>query len=82
MTEQHEAWPDSRFDMDIGKLDEMIDYLECYIMYPERNPINKKDIQKMCRRIRNMVDHIERETKTAGYAYFTDPAPEEYHAVY
>lgn len=82
MTEHHEAWPESRFDRDIAKLDEMVDYLECYLMYPENNPINKKDIQKMCRRIRNMADRIERETKTAGYAYFTDPAPEGYHTVY
>lgn len=70
------------FWYDIGKLDEMIDYLECYVMYPEWNPVSKKDIVKMCRRIRNMADRIERETKTAGYTYFTDPAPEGYHAVY
>ena len=81
MTKQ-EAYDGSMFWYDIGKLDEMIDYLECYVMYPERNPVSKKDIVKMCRRIRNMADRIERETKTAGYAYFTDPAPEGYHAVY
>ena len=82
MSEPHEAWPDSRFDRDIGKLDEMVDYLECILMYPENNPIKKKDIVKMCHRIRNMADHIEKETKTAGYAYFEEKAPEGYRALY
>ena len=77
---KHAARDGSRFDWDIGKLDEMIDYLECYLMYPENNPINKKDIVRMCRRIRNMADHIEKETKTAGYDYFEEPAPEGYNA--
>lgn len=82
MTEQHEAWPDSRFDRDIGKLDEMVDYLECILMYPEKNPINKKDIMKMCRRISNLADHIKMKTAERGYAYFEEKAPEGYRAMY
>lgn len=82
MTEQHEAWPESRFDRDIAKLDEMIDYLECYLMYPERNPINKKDIITMCRRIRNKSDQIAMRVKEKGYAYFEEKVPEGYGALY
>ncbi len=82
MTERHEAWPESRFGKDIEKLDEMIDYLECYVMYPENNPINKKDIDKMCRRIRNMSEHMMMKVKEKGYSYFEDKAPEGYRAMY
>ena len=82
MTEHHEAWPESRFDRDIAKLDEMVDYLECYLMYPENNPINKKDIQKMCRRICNLADHIKMKTAEKGYDYFEEKVPEGYGALY
>lgn len=67
---RHEASSFSQFDKDVGKLDEMVDYLECILMYPENNPINKKDIVSMCHRIRNMADRIALETKKSGYEYF------------
>lgn len=78
---KHAARDGSRFDWDIGKLDEMIDYLECYLMYPENNPINKKDIDKMCRRIRNMSEHMMMKVREKGYSYFEDLAPEGYNAI-
>lgn len=74
---KHEAYDGSGFAQDLNKLEDMLDYLECYIMYPEDNPVNKKDIDKMCRRIRNMSERMMMEVKEKGYSYFEDPTPEE-----
>ena len=79
---KHEAFDGSRFAHDLSKIEDMLDYLECYLMYPESNPINKKDIQKMCRRICNLADHIKMKTMEAGYAYFEEKVPEGYNALY
>lgn len=78
----HHAYENSRFGRDIDKLEDMLDYLECYLMYPNENPINKKDIQKMCRRICNLADHIKMKTIEKGYSYFEDFVPEGYGALY
>lgn len=81
MTE-HEAYEGSCFAYDLNKLEDVLDYLECYVMYPENNPINKKDIDKMCRRIRNMSEHMMMKVKEKGYSYFEEKAPEGYRAMY
>ena len=79
---KHEAFDGSCFAQDLNKIEDMLDYLECYLMYPENNPVNKKDIQKMCRRICNLADHIKMKTMEAGYAYFEEKVPEGYGALY
>lgn len=74
----HSAYDGSRFGMDINRLEDLLDDLECYLMFPEQNPINKKDIGRICRLIENMAVNIKERTRQAGYAYFEDPAPEGY----
>lgn len=73
----HKVSQFSQFDRDMDKLSEMVDYLECLQMYPENNPINKKDIFRMCHRIRNMADRIALMTLKAGYVYFEEVVDNE-----
>ena len=66
--------PVSEFSNDLNRIWELLDNVECYAMYPEYNPIKKKDVILILRRVRNQADDMIRKTQQAGYDYFTEPS--------
>lgn len=72
MTE-YRVSPVSEFSDDLNRIEDLLDGLECYAMFPEHNPINKKDVILSLRRIRNRADEMIRRTRLSGYRYFTEP---------
>ena len=71
MTE-YRVSPVSEFSDDLNRIEDLLDDLECYAMFPEHNPINKKDVILSLRRIRNQADEMIRRTRLSGYKYFTE----------
>ena len=70
MTE-YRVSPVSEFSRDLNKMEDLLDYIECYAMYPQFNPVKKKDVILFLRRIRNQADDMIRKTQQSGYDYFT-----------
>lgn len=69
----HHVLPTSGFSHDLTELEDMVDYLDCIVMYPEHNPVSKKDVVTMIRRIRAKAYLIEIMTKVSGWEYFEEP---------
>ena len=72
MTE-YRVSPVSEFSKDLNRIEDLLDYIECYAMYPQFNPVKKKDVILFLRRIRNQADDMIRKTQQSGYDYFTEP---------
>lgn len=66
--------PVSEFSNDLNKMEGLLDYIECYAMYPQYNPVKKKDVILFLRRIRDQADDMIRKTQRTGYDYFTEPS--------
>ncbi len=73
MTE-YRVSPVSEFSKDLNRIEDLLDDLECYAMFPECNPVSKKDMILSLRRIRNQADEMIRKTQQTGYDYFTEPS--------
>ncbi len=73
MTE-YRVSPVSEFSKDLNRIEDLLDDLECYDMFPQYNPVKKKDVILSLRLIRNMADEMIRKTQQNGYDYFTEPA--------
>ena len=73
MTE-YRVSPVSEFSKDLNKIEDLLDYIECYDMFPQYNPVKKKDVILFLRRIRNQADEMIRKTQQSGYDYFTEPS--------
>ena len=65
--------PVSEFSKDLNRIEDLLDNLECYDMYPQWNPVKKKDVILSLRLIRNQADEMIRKTQQTGYNYFTEP---------
>lgn len=72
MTE-YRVSPVSEFSKDLNRIEDLLDDLECYDMYPQWNPVKKKDVILSLRLIRNQADEMIRKTQQTGYDYFTEP---------
>ena len=72
MTE-YRVSPVSEFSKDLNRIEDLLDDLECYDMYPQWNPVKKKDVILSLRLIRNLADDMIRKTQQTGYDYFTEP---------
>lgn len=70
MTE-YKVSPVSEFSKDLNRIEDLLDDLECYAMYPQWNPVKKKDAILSLRLIRNQADDMIRKTQQSGYDYFT-----------
>lgn len=70
------AAENSQFDKDLDSVMSMIDYLQCYVMYPENNPLVKKDILKVVKSIQGRLSRIERYVMFRGWDYFTQEVTE------
>lgn len=66
--------PVSEFSNDLNKMEDLLDYIECYAMFPQYNPVKKKDVILFLRRIRDLTDDMIRKTQRTGYDYFTEPS--------
>ena len=73
MTE-YRVSPVSEFSKDLNRIEDLLDDLECYDMFPQWNPVKKKDVILSLRLIRNQADEMIRKTQQTGYDYFTEPA--------
>lgn len=73
MTE-YRVSPVSEFSKDLNRIEDLLDDLECYDMYPQWNPVKKKDVILSLRLIRNQADEMIRKTQQTGYDYFTEPS--------
>lgn len=73
MTE-YRVSPVSEFSDDLNRIEDLLDELECYAMFPECNPVSKKDMILSLRRIRDLADDMIRRTQQSGYDYFTEPS--------
>lgn len=73
MTE-YRVSPVSEFSDDLNRIEDLLDELECYAMFPECNPVSKKDMILSLRRIRNQANEMIRKTRLSGYGYFTEPS--------
>ena len=72
MTE-YRVSPVSEFSKDLNRIEDLLDDLECYDMFPQWNPVKKKDVILSLRLIRNQADEMIRKTQQSGYDYFTEP---------
>ena len=66
--------PVSEFSNDLNKMEDLLDYIECYAMFPQYNPVKKKDVILFLHRIRDLTDDMIRKTQQTGYDYFIEPS--------
>ena len=76
MTE-YRVSPVSEFSKDLNRIEDLLDDLECYDMFPQRIPVKKKDVILSLRLIRNQADEMIRRTQQTGYDYFTEPTEDK-----
>ena len=76
MTE-YRVSPVSEFSKDLNRIEDLLDDLECYDMFPQWNPGKKKDVILSLRLIRNQADEMIRRTQQTGYDYFTEPTEDK-----
>lgn len=76
MTE-YRVSPVSEFSKDLNRIEDLLDDLECYDMFPQWNPVKKKDVILSLRLIRNQADEMIRRTQQTGYDYFTEPTEDK-----
>ena len=69
--------PVSEFSKDLNRIEDLLDDLECYDMFPQWNPVKKKDVILSLRLIRNQADEMIRRTQQTGYDYFTEPTEDK-----
>ena len=73
MTE-YRVSPVSEFCDDLNRIEDLLDFIEYYAVKPESNPVKKKDVIYILRRIKNLADEMIRKTRLSGYGYFTEPS--------